>query len=222
MYAQTLVSAVVSSAVISVIISQLFNMWKENREHKREAYVMALDAAETLERYSRACAQMIEDGRGARSEAGHRMEYGPLRGIDVPQPLYPGTIVWKGLDRSLVAELRELPNAYDAARRRIYVDAEHSDPIDVMWDKELEAARLGQRAWALAVKVRDRYELRDAESHELDWDVHKVLASKIEDDDKRRVRIDSHNLKMQSEISALFAGRADNPPDQNPSKRAGT
>ncbi|MFM0428186.1 hypothetical protein PQQ75_04150 [Paraburkholderia aspalathi] len=177
--------------------------------------MLALDVALILEQYTRACVQMMEDGGEARSQAGYLHSYNPLKGIDMPSLTYPSSIVWKGLDRSLVAELRELPNAYEAARRRIYVASEYDDPIDGMWNEEVEAARLGQRAWALAVKVRQRYELRPAENHERDgWDIHKTLADKIEDDKERQKRIEAQDLKMQSEISAAFDGDAEPAPDR--------
>lgn len=217
MYMQTLVSAIVSSAVISAVVSQLFSLWKERREQKREAFMLALDAAQTLEQYTRACAQMIVEGRAARNHARYTQDYDPLNGIDLPQFSYPLTIIWKGLDRLLVAELREFPNAVDAARRRIYVQSEYEDPIDGMWDEELEAARLGQRAWALAVKTRRQYEWPDAEKHERgEWDIHKALADKIEDGKQRDIRLVAHSAKVQDQISTVFAGSGENATDRSP------
>ncbi|MFM0648085.1 hypothetical protein PQR14_27520 [Paraburkholderia bryophila] len=214
MYLQTLVSAIVSSAVIGAVVSQLFSLWRERREQKRDATMLALDVAETLERYTRACAQMVVDGRAARNQGEYMHDYSPLSEVSLPEFSYSDSVVWKGLGRSLVAELREFPNAYVAARRRVYVNSEHEDPFDVMWEEELEAAILGQRAWALAVKVRQQYAWPEAEKHERGvWDIHKALAEKIEDNERRLARQEAGN----SDISALFAGAAEDSPNQTPS-----
>lgn len=197
------VKLLLSSAVVSSVINLGYNLWKDGRERKGERNVQAFDAALALERFTRACARMIDDASIACSEVERNQSYEALSHVRLPPFAYPETMAWKWLAPDIAARLRDFPVAWEASRRHLDVDSGFSDdPFGHAALNEVECARLGQRAWALAEYVRDRHGLPKAELVEHDSDIHKVMTTRLDMYEKALALGDARNLKRCNELSS--------------------
>lgn len=207
------VSLGISSGLVSAIITLGYTARKDKAEKERESSHGALEAAIALKRFAIECARTIEDGNAAISEANRDHDYSPLYEVKIPTFAFPESIVWKWFDKSLAAQLKVFPLAVSAASRHIGVSYQWAvDAFDVMTEKLVETAKLGQKAWELAVATREKYEFPPAILNECDNHCHEVFSTELAAYAAWQARRAEENQKMMLQAPQI--------PTSNPASRS--
>ncbi|WP_124545888.1 hypothetical protein [Burkholderia cepacia] len=193
-------SAVIGSAM-SAIINGLFARGRDRHERDRESSLAALLAAEELEGYMRACAQMIYIDSEAQQEAALQGSYSPLDRVRLPAFSYPTEIQWKWLPKDVAAQLREFPNAHRETAQYIRNNAEFDDPFGSCDEVTLSCAQLGEHAWMLSTAVRERWGFPAAQVHQHGETPLQTLRARVLQHEQR-VR----NLKSAPRVCSMPLG----------------
>lgn len=183
----TIIKAAVGAGIGSAGV-QLFRDWRLRRAH---AAYMAMRLAVTLEFYASTCSDFISANDNAETPPDEEF---PNWDVTLPPlPVFPDDAEgWRSIDRRLAGRCLNLRNKIDGSQGLIRSTIEFSEERlgDVLKTK---AAERGKEAWDLAVALRRKHHIEQADTV---WD----FADHLE----RSVQSGSRSVKERSSLKARF------------------
>lgn len=181
----TLSKTVVGAGVGTALVQGLLPLYRDWHHRKSQAAYMAMRLAVTLEFYASACADFIQENANVQPP-----EEGEFPGweVELPElPAYPDDADgWRAIDRTLAGRCLNLRNRLLGSQRIINSTIEHSDVFhvdDVEGALDEQAARRGLEAWKLAVALRRKHSVEEAETV---WDYAETLESTLRTAEKAK------------------------------------
>lgn len=144
-----------TSGVLSALVVYGLGLLDHWRKKGRDAGYLAIRIATALEAYADDCLTIIGEFDIYRQSGGA----GGSQSTSLPNaPNFPeDTEGWRSLPTELVADVLSFPNHIRAGQDRISFDWANAGEMAAWDDCEDECARLGDRAWKLAVRLRTKY-----------------------------------------------------------------
>jgi hypothetical protein len=170
-----LIYVALGSGLISGLVTQgvgwLIKRHDDERQLRRTSSFLAISIASSLEKFSIDCASVIHDVANHDSSGG---EIGKIPNLP-PLPKYPDDLDWTGLDRVLCSRAFSLRHELDLSQNAIDFLFEIHGHLDEGDETSRQAAKIGLRAWQLAVDFRRKYDLPHFRIDEYGWNFPEAL-----------------------------------------------
>jgi hypothetical protein len=161
-WAARLGSMVVSAGVGTALVQGLLPIYRDRRSRKLQAAYMAMRVAATLEFYASACAHFIQ--KNANVKPSPPTKEFPDWAAKLPElPAYPDDADgWRAIDCALAGRCLNLRNKIHGSQGIINSTIEYSkyDLGDALRE---HAAERGLEAWKLAVALRSKHGVEEAD-----------------------------------------------------------
>lgn len=202
--------------LMGVILGAVLTYWREHllqrKKEKKDAAYLAVVVSAALERFSAACARVVNDDGLCE---GHPDEDG-CRSAQVKIPKFDPELLdveWRSLPAELMYDVLDLPYLIELADGAIAEAAEHADPPDYeefFEQRQYQYAGLGIDAAALVARLRKHagYPPRPIG----DWDVVAHMESHRARFDAKRLARSNQALPDRQPIAAMGHAGADGEP----------
>ncbi len=177
----TLIKTIIGAGVGTALVQPLLAIYRDARERNSHAAYMAMRLAVILEAYTAACSDLI--AKNSTAEAPPDQEF-PNWDTTLPQLLsYPEDAEgWRAIDRKLAGRCLNLRNKIDGSQTVIRWIIEYTrDELGDVLDEE--AARRGLEAWSIAIDLRRKHGIEQADAV---WDYAEGLKQTLHHAEKAR------------------------------------
>lgn len=147
----------VAGGMVAALITLAVNGWRLDRDLERTGRNLAIQLTDLFERYALACSAI--PGQHQNSQRDNPYDYSDIATLPAAPDLPSDDAGWRALDATLAIDARTFGTRRQQSGTMINGTAEHGDADDVETEVEDQALFLGEAAWGLAVRMRDRYDL---------------------------------------------------------------
>ena len=189
--------------LLGAIIGSAFPWWMNKQSMQSKARYLAIRVVCLLDKYLEDCVSVVKDDGlcyGSRTEDGCLAPQ-----VACPStPNFPDDIDWKSINYDLMYEILSFPSDIEAADGIIQHTWDFAafppDYEEGFEERAFQYAKLGLKAYDLAKKLRDQYQI-PARNYS-DWDPVSELKSDLEKIENRRKKHAESTQKLFSERKA--------------------
>jgi hypothetical protein len=174
---------VIAGGVVAAALTLIVNGWRQNRDMERAGRNLAIQLTDIFERIALACAEI--PGKHSANQRDNPYDGSGIENLPIVPDLPDDDAGWRSLDATFAIDARTFATRRQQCRAMVMGIAEHGDAHDVETEVEDQALVLGDAAWDLAQRLRDRYML--GLSH-IEWNLTEHFVDGMAKRDERIAR----------------------------------
>jgi hypothetical protein len=194
---------IAGGGLVASTITLVVSGRRQDRDLHRTASALAIQLIDQLERFALACSRV--PGENAGNERRDPYDSTGMVGLPAFPELPKDEAGWRALATDLAIDCRTFPTKINLAHDMISAEGDHGDADDVEVEINKQSMILGLAAWALAVRMRERFSLGKAAPG---WDVQDAMSGRLSQMKAREVARWASNAAMVAELSAVAPDQA--------------
>lgn len=191
----------VAGGIIASSITLYVNGYRLDKDIERAARTLAIQLTDIFERFGLECAAI--PNQHAANGRDNPYDYSGIAALPTVPDLPSDDAGWRALDTVLAIDARTFATRRRQSGNVVSGIAEYGDADDIEGEVEDQAIVLGDAAWNLALRFRERYKL--GATH-VDWNI----ADHFKQGFARIAQEKAENVVYAAEMRAEMEGRTDN------------